>query len=264
MSDFLRKICARRAVTVMEEAARVPQPLLEEISSKRGKAQDVLSILLNWPKERRAVIAEIKRKSPSKGELAPNLDPAGLAAAYQRGGAFAISCLVEPDHFGGSIGDFDAARSGAAIPLLYKDFVVSHYQIWQARAHGADLVLLIAAHLGANLPGFLEKTREAGLTALVEVHDEEELLLAKDSGAKLIGVNNRNLRTFVTDLKVSETLIPLLGDGILAIAESGISSPLEMDWLQGFGARGFLIGKSLVKAPDPEAELKRFVERSAG
>lgn len=207
-----------------------------------------------------AVIAEVKRRSPSRGPIDPDLDPAALAAAYERGGAAAVSVLTEPDHFGGSLADLAAVRDAVAVPVLRKDFVLHPAQVWQARAAGADAVLLITAVLDdALLAVLLEAAGEAGLTALVEVHTPDEARRAAGAGAEVIGVNNRDLGTFEVDPATAERIRPLLGDAV-AVAESGVSGPALAARMAAAGYDAILVGEAAVRAPDPAA----FVAGLAG
>jgi indole-3-glycerol phosphate synthase len=262
MSDILRKIAAARKLRVEDAKKKVSEAELQKIAAARAPALDVTGLLGEFPSSRRAVIAEVKRRSPSKGDIAPGIDAGRVAASYERAGAFAISCLTEPDFFGGSLGDLDAVRAAVRIPVLYKDFVVDPYQFAEARAHGADLVLLIVALLGEETQKHLELAHAAGLTALVEVHDEPELSIALESGARLIGVNSRNLKTFVVDIEAGAKLISEIPKDRFAVAESGIKSVGDMEMLESAGARAFLIGESVVKEADPERALRALVERS--
>lgn len=259
----LDKIAADRLRRVGEARERLPQALLQERCAPLGPAQDALARLAAWPVERRGVIAEVKRRSPSKGDLAPDLDAAALGRVYAQGGAFAISVLTEPDHFGGSLADLDAVRAAVDVPVLYKDFVVDPYQLWEARSRGADLVLLIVALLANRTAAYVKQSRAVGLEPLVEVHDADELTVALDAGARLVGINNRNLKAFCVDLAVSRELLPRLPAGVFGVAESGLREPADLDDLAGFGARAFLIGEALVTSPHPGAELGRFVARAA-
>ncbi|NIR39850.1 MAG: indole-3-glycerol phosphate synthase TrpC, partial [Actinobacteria bacterium] len=204
------------------------------------------------------VIAEIKRRSPSAGVIAADLDPAGRARAYATGGAAAISVLTEPDFFGGSIADLRAVRDAVDVPVLRKDFTVSPAQVWEARAAGADAVLLIVAALSASRLGELLATaREAGLAALVEAHTSQEAAVACRAGAELVGVNNRDLATFRTDLGVAEAVASHLPEGAVRVAESGVSTPegAERMWAAGYDA--ILVGEALVRADDPAGLLAR-------
>ncbi len=203
-----------------------------------------------------SVIAEVKRRSPSKGDLAAIPDPAALATAYQRGGAAAISVLTEERRFGGSLADLDAVRAAVEIPVLRKDFVVDHYQLLEARAHGADLALLIVAALpGDDLRSLYDRSLELGLTPLVEVHDETEAERAVDLGAPLVGVNARNLRTLEVDPATFGKIAPLLPEGVVKVAESGIATVDDVRRVVGEGADVVLVGEALVRDGDPEATV---------
>jgi indole-3-glycerol phosphate synthase len=203
-----------------------------------------------------SVIAEVKRRSPSKGELAEIPDPAVLAAAFERGGAAAVSVLTEERRFGGSLADLDAVRAAVTVPVLRKDFVVEPYQLLEARAHGSDLALLIVAALPGDLLDRLhDASRELGLTPLVEVHDEPEAERAVALGAGLIGVNARNLKTLEVDAAAFGELAPLLPDDVVTVAESGIGSPDDVRRFVAEGADVVLVGEALVKDGDPEAAV---------
>jgi indole-3-glycerol phosphate synthase len=204
-----------------------------------------------------SVIAEVKRRSPSKGDLAAIPDPAALATAYERGGAEAVSVLTEERRFGGSLADLDAVRAAVEIPILRKDFVVDRYQLLEARAHGADLVLLIVAALpGDELRSLYDRAVELGLTPLVEVHDETEAERAAELGAAVVGVNARNLRTLDVDPATFGKIAPLLPDDVVLVAESGIGSPDDVRRLVGEGAQVVLVGEALVKDGDPEGAVR--------
>lgn len=207
---------------------------------------------------RPAVIAEIKRRSPSKGDLAPDLDPAALAAAYAAGGASALSVLTDAQYFGGSPDDVAAARAAAPdLPVLRKDFTVDGRDVADARAMGADAVLLIVAALP---PGDLSRLRGLadglGLAAVVEVHDEDEVAIALKAGATIIGVNQRDLHTFEVDPTRAARLAPLIPEGVMRIAESGIHTPEQVDALADAGYDAILVGERLVTAADPAAALR--------
>jgi indole-3-glycerol phosphate synthase len=204
-----------------------------------------------------SVIAEVKRRSPSKGDLSAISDPGALAAAYERGGAAAISVLTEERRFGGSLADLDAVRAAVATPLLRKDFVVDPYQLLEARAHGADLVLLIVAALpGDELTRLYDHARELGLTVLVEVHDEPETERAVALEARLVGVNARNLKTLDVDPATFATLAPLLPNQVVKVAESGITGPDDVRRHVGEGADAVLVGEALVRDGDPETAVR--------
>lgn len=208
----------------------------------------------------RTIIAEVKRASPSRGTLRADADAAEMARAYARGGAAAVSILTDEPFFRGGLADLAAARRAVQLPLLRKDFIVDPYQVEEARAAGADAVLVIVA---ATEPGqrreLLEAASSVGLDVLVEVHDEAELTAALEDGADLVGINNRNLRTFVTTLATSERLLPRMPQGVITVCESGVRSAADMARLEALGARGFLVGEALIEAPDPEARLRDFL-----
>ncbi len=210
-----------------------------------------------------ALIAEVKRRSPSKGELATITDPAALAQAYAAGGAAAISVLTEQRRFGGSLADLDAVRAAVDTPLLRKDFVVTAYQVAEARAHGADLVLLIVAALEQPLLADLAaQIAEYGMTALIEVHEEAELERAAaldPAHARLIGVNARNLKTLEVDMAAFARLRPLVPDTALAVAESGVSGPADYAAYARAGADAVLAGEACVTGTDPAATVRSLI-----
>lgn len=205
-----------------------------------------------------AIIGEFKRASPSLGEIRPDADVAQMIALYEAGGVAAISVLTEPEVFKGSLDDLRTARASTRLPILRKDFIVDEIQIVEAAAAGADAILLIVAVLtDAELSRFRSLAEdELGLDALVEVHDATEMRRAMECEATLIGVNNRNLRTFVTSLETSFELAALAPAGATLVSESGISSRADIERLQRYGYRGFLIGESLMRAAEPVALLQ--------
>jgi len=210
------------------------------------------------------IIAEFKRRSPSAGTIRSDLSATDVAARYERGGACAISVLTDEHYFGGSIADLVAIRESTALPLLRKDFIVDEIQIYEAAAVGADAVLLIAAAFDDDA---LEKLRataedELGLDAVVEVHTSEELRRVVGGGARIIGVNNRDLRTFRTSLKTSERLITEAPRDRIMISESGLQGANDLRHLHALGFHGFLIGEALMRATDPEAALRELIHRT--
>jgi indole-3-glycerol phosphate synthase len=210
-----------------------------------------------------AIIAEIKKASPSRGLLTREFHPALLANAYEQGGAACLSVLTDHDYFQGSLHDLEAARAASAIPVLRKDFTIDRVQIFQAAAHGADAILLIAAILSSEeLRGFRELANSLHLAALVEVHNPEELAKAVDSGADLIGVNNRNLETFEVSLDTSLRLSYLMPANAVRVSESGIHTKTDVDLLRGAGFHAFLVGESLMKSHDPARALRELTGRS--
>src|SRR5437764_12876199 len=207
-----------------------------------------------------SVIAEVKRRSPSKGAIDADLDPVELARAYERGGAAALSVLTDADHFGGSPDDLAAARAAVHIPVLRKDFTVSAADVCDARMMGADAVLLIVAALAdAELVRLRALAAELGLAALVEVHDEVELDRAVDAGADLVGVNQRDLFTFEVDRHRAERLAPRIPAEVVGVAESGVRDASDAARLAGAGFDAVLVGEALVRAPDREAAVRSLV-----
>jgi indole-3-glycerol phosphate synthase len=206
------------------------------------------------------VIAEVKRTSPSKGQLAEIPDPAELAREYAAGGARCVSVLTESRWFGGSLADLTAVRAAVTCPVLRKDFVISSYQVHEARAHGADIVLLIVAALDQNtLVGLLERVESLGMTALVEVHTEEEADRAIAAGARVIGVNARNLATLNVDRGVFERIAPGLPNTILKVAESGVRGPHDLIRYAAAGADAVLVGEGLVTQKSPRDAVAELV-----
>ena len=209
------------------------------------------------------VIAEVKRRSPSKGEIRPGLDPVACAKAYAEAGAAAISVLTDERFFGGHLDHLGAVRAAVDVPLLRKDFIIDAYQIDQARVAGADAVLLIAAALQAeSLAMLLAHAQGLGLDVLMEVHDEAELELALAAGADLVGINNRDLRSFQVDLATSERLAARVPEAVMWVAESGIHSPADVERLRRVGAHAVLVGELLMRAPDVGAALRTLRRKS--
>lgn len=206
-----------------------------------------------------SVIAEIKRRSPSRGALAPELDPASHATLYADGGAAAISVLTEPDHFDGSNADLEAVKRAVSVPLLRKDFTIDPLQIWEARAIGASAVLLIVSILDdATLGMLISEANTAGLAAVVEVHSRDEAQRALAAEARIVGVNNRDLTTFTTDLATAEAIAPMLAEVDVTIGESGIHTPEDVARMAAAGFDAVLVGESLVTSGDPGAAIAAF------
>jgi len=206
------------------------------------------------------IIAEIKRASPSKGLIRPDLDPAVYASEYESGGAAALSVLTDRDFFKGSVDDLKTARRATSLPVLRKDFIISAYQIIETAVIGADALLLIAAILSAQqLQDYLALCRELHLDALVEIHDEDEHQIVTGAGAKLIGINNRNLKTFHTDIGTSISMAARLAEHQVGVAESGIRTPADIDAVRQAGIYNFLIGESLVRADSPRLFLQSLI-----
>jgi indole-3-glycerol phosphate synthase len=240
-----------------ERERALPLDAVKALAAKAPAARDATASL---SREGVAVIAEVKRSSPSAGNLASIGDPAALAKEYAAGGAAVISVLTERRRFNGSLEDLDAVRAAVEIPVLRKDFVVTPYQIWEARAHGADVVLLIVAALEQEvLVSLRERIESLGMTALVEVHDEAEAVRAVDAGARVIGVNNRNLRTLDVDRETFARIAPLLPANTIRVAESGIRGPHDVLAAAGAGADAVLVGEGLVKADHPRQAVADLV-----
>lgn len=240
-------------------ARRETQTPLRELRAALADVAPALDPMPHLRAPGSSVIAEVKRSSPSKGHLADIPDPAELAAAYARGGAAAISVLTEERRFKGSLDDLRAVRAAVDVPILRKDFIVDSYQVVEARAAGADLVLLIVAALDDDtLRRLHDEARELGLTVLVEVHDEPETERAVALGAELVGVNARNLKTLDVDNATFSRLAPLIPDDRVKVAESGVNSRDDVAGFVAAGARAVLVGEALVKDGDPEAGVRNM------
>ena len=244
-----------------ERQARVS---LDELKAKAEGRPDCRNPLPLLKGDKVAVIAEVKRSSPSKGALAAIADPAALAADYELGGAAVISVLTEKHRFGGSLEDLVAVRRAVDVPVLRKDFIISSYQLWEARGHGADLALLIVAALEQNaLVSLVERSKSLGLTPLVECHTREEVERAVDAGADIIGVNARDLRTLQVDRSVFAAIAPYIPDRIVRVAESGVRGPHDVIEYARAGADAVLVGESLVTGGDPRSAVADLVAAGA-
>ncbi|CAB4570267.1 MAG: indole-3-glycerol phosphate synthase TrpC [Actinobacteria bacterium] len=244
-----------------DQAARellVPMETLEELAAQASPPRDALAALA--PREGVHIIAEIKRRSPSKGALADIPEPVGLATAYQDGGASAISVLTEGRKFGGSLEDLQAVSGAVDIPVLRKDFISTPYQIIEARASGADWVLLIMAGLDdSSIRHLLRVAQEWGMSALVETHSRDEVLRAIDCGAEIIGVNARDLTTFELDIELFGRLVSLIPGGVVRVAESAVADSQDVARYREQGAHAVLIGEALVTGVDPAQRVREFV-----
>ena len=263
--DVLRAIVAATERVTAVRRQRVPRADLERraaaASPDGARFERVLAAV-----GRMNVIAECKRRSPSKGVLLADYDPAAIARRYERAGAAAVSVLTEPTFFDGSLEHLQAVRSAVSLPLLRKDFVVDEYQLLEARAAGADAVLLIVAALDQeDLVRLQTQAFELGLATLVEVHDEAELSRAVDAGSRVIGVNNRNLRTLQVDVDASERLAERMPRHVIPVSESGLQSRADLERLSAAGYRAFLIGERFMTAPDPVSAIETLIgTRDAG
>ena len=241
-------------------AVRQEQAPLERLKETAAKAASPRDAMAAFAGPEITVIAEVKRASPSKGALAAIADPAALAVDYEAGGARIISVLTEQRRFGGTIEDLASVRDAVQVPVLRKDFVISSYQLWEARAYGADLVLLIVAALEQNaLVSLVERAMSIGLVPLVEVHTDAEVVRAAEAGAKVIGVNARDLTTLEVDRGVFARLAPLIPGHIVKIAESGIRGPRDLFTYAAAGADAVLVGESLVTGKDPRSAVADLV-----
>lgn len=260
MSTILDKLYAAKAVALAEEERREPYEAVVERAKERMVQRRRFAPALAGARGP-AIVAEIKRASPSVGLIARNFDPATIASNYELAGADAISVITEADHFLGDLSYLDVARSHSIRPILRKDFIFTPYQVAQSAAYGADAILLIVAGLDdATLRLLTSEAKRFALDTLVEVHGEEELPRALAVEPSVLGINNRDLRTFETDLAVTEHLLPMIPAGIIVLSESGVHDAEDIARLHGSGARGFLIGEALMRSEDPAAfidELKK-------
>ena len=242
-------------------ARRLPMSQLLEALEVTPPVRDCLATLMT---EDISVIAEVKRSSPSKGALAPIVDPAGLAASYAEAGAAVISVLTEQRRFGGTLADLDLVRSSVELPILRKDFMIDEYQFYEARAHGADVILLIVAALSKNqLDDYFHLSKELGMRALIEVHTPGELESALSISPEIVGVNSRNLKTLEVDTQAFAQLIPQIPSSIARVAESGISSRADVEFAHEHGATAILVGEALVRSGNPNVAMGQLLGRLA-
>ncbi len=238
---------------------KLAQPRVEELISHAPKVLDAHSALMSEPM---TIIAEVKRSSPSKGALAEINDPAELAHEYEEAGAAVVSVLTEERRFKGSIADFKAVRSAINIPMLRKDFIVDEYQVYESRAIGTDMQLLIVAALSnSQLNDYFQLGSELGMASLFEVHSLEELEIAMNLNPKIVGVNSRNLKTLEVDSAAFRAIIPEIPAGVIKVGESGISTRQEVADLERLGANAILVGETLVKATSAKQAIKNLLGR---
>jgi indole-3-glycerol phosphate synthase len=255
---ILEKIMYAKVHELIGARNKFPAVSLESVLDR---APEIRSFKRALDSHSPAIIAEIKKASPSAGLIRPDFDPVGIAREYQESGAAALSVITEVQHFHGGLEILASLRWNNALPLLRKDFIIDSYQILEARHAGADAVLLIAALLGpSELRSLRIQAEQRGMEVLVEVHNERELEQALETGATLIGVNNRDLRTFEVSLEVSLNLARNMPKGVLAVAESGIRTGEDLRRLRDAGYRGFLIGESLMRAPSPGKALAELMK----
>jgi indole-3-glycerol phosphate synthase len=235
---------------------------LGQIHEEMSQAAPVRDAHLALDGDEMKVIAEVKRSSPSKGALSTIADPAALAEKYQSAGASVVSVLTEERRFKGSLADLDAVRSRVDIPILRKDFMVDEYQFFEARAHGADVILLIVAALSkSQLKDFFDIATELKMAALIEVHTADELERALEIGPRIVGVNSRNLKTLEVDPAAFADLIPRIPSELIRVAESGISSRSDVEFAQSAGAGAILVGEALVTSGDPDLAMRTLLGR---
>jgi len=255
--NILEQIIADKRIEISERKLRCSFAELEAQISSMPTRPDFVSALRQVPM---GLIAEIKRKSPSAGQIRDPFDPKDIAIGYEKNGASAVSCLMDHKYFGGGVGDFSAVRGAIELPMLYKEFVVDSWQILHAKSMGASAVLLIVGALtDTELTSFIREIRAIGLQSLVEVHDREEMLRAVGAGADLIGINNRNLKTFVTTLATTFNLASMAPAACTLVSESGIKTPEDVAQLKEAGVHAVLVGESLLREPDPGAAAKQLM-----
>ncbi len=258
--DFLKIIVEHKKDEIGKNRKHIPEKKLREDARVRQQRRPFIKKLEKPGPSGVNIISEVKRASPSKGDICPELDPALYATAYEKGGAAAISVLTDTDFFKGSPDDLIKAREVSSLPVLRKDFLISSYQIYEAAVLGADAVLLIVRILSAEqLKDYLLLCNEIGMDALVEVHSEEDVAVASKAGARLIGINNRNLSSFETDIKTAMRMMSLLGPDQVPVAASGISSRADIEKNLEFGIFNFLVGESLVRAENTVAFVQSLV-----
>ncbi len=256
--NLLSEIIEHKRAEVAKLKVEITDEFLKSHSTIRKRPMGFLDSLRSSPM---ALIAEIKRRSPSAGDINAELKPDHVAEAYEKAGAQAISILIDKKYFGGEESDFILARESVDIPLLYKEFVVDTWQIWHAASLGSSGVLLIAAVLDQDmLADCIEVCEHAHLDALVEVHDEDEMNRARDAGASCIGINNRDLRTFKVDLETSLRLAEKAPDSAFLISESGIKTPDHVERLKNAGIGGVLVGEHILRQPDPVKAVRQLME----
>jgi indole-3-glycerol phosphate synthase len=260
MNDILQRILATKRDEVQLARERVPlAPLQEKARGADAPREFTAALRAAIEVGRSAVIAEVKKASPSKGVLRADFDPAAIGASYARHGAACLSVLTDVQYFQGAPEYLQQARAASGLPVLRKDFIIDDYQVVEARSWGADAILLIVAALDRSRLLALEAAaRDLGMAVLVEVHDAAELEMALELKTPLIGINNRNLRTFETRLETTLDLLPRIGSERIVVTESGILSPADVARMRAAGVSAFLVGEAFMRAPDPGLELARL------
>jgi indole-3-glycerol phosphate synthase len=265
MTNKLEEICANKALEVAARKAATPASALTDLAAAQTAPRGFEAALRSRAATGYALIAEVKKASPSKGLIRADFHPADHAAAYEAGGAACLSVLTDAPYFQGHEDYLIAARAACALPVLRKDFMVDPWQCLEARAIGADAILIIVAALEDTIMAEIEAAaRDHGMDVLIEVHDEAELeRAARVLQSRLIGVNNRDLKTFTTSLAVTERLAPLMPEGTLIVGESGINTPADLARLEASGVRTFLVGESLMRVDDIASATRALLARAS-
>ncbi len=259
-TDFLTQIVKQKGREISQGRKVVAEGRLAELARQRSDFRPFFEPLATPDAGGVNIIAEIKRASPSKGDIRADLDAAGTAGAYERGGAMAVSVLTDPDYFKGHLDDLKAARAACRLPVLRKEFIISRYQVYEAAAAGADAILLIVRILSPEkLDQLYRLCRDLGMDALVEIHTAEDASAAAACGARLVGINNRNLSTFETDIAIAMDLVSRLAPGQVPVAASGISGPADIRQNLEAGIFNFLVGESVVRSDDPARFITQLI-----
>ncbi len=259
-TDILSRIVQTKIAELADARKKISESDLRKQAQERKEFRPFFQRLAKPGQSGVNIIAEIKRASPSKGLISPDLNPTEYAQKYEKGGAAALSVLTDKQYFQGSFADFKAARQVCKLPMLRKDFLISPYQIYESAVLGADAILLIVRILESEqLKEYLQLAAELHLDVLTEIHSYAELETAAKAGAKLVGVNNRNLKSFETDISLAAQMVSRFSEDMVPVAESGIHSREDIVLLQKAGIFNFLIGESMVRSPDPEAFLKTLM-----
>ena len=264
-TDFLTQIVQQKGREISQARKIIPEGRLAELARQRSDFRPFFETLSQPGAAGVNIIAEIKRASPSKGDIAPDLDAFRTALCYEKGGSAAVSVLTDPTFFKGSLDDLTAARSACALPVLRKEFIISSYQVYEAATAGADAILLIARILSAEkLDRLYALCRDLGMEALVEIHTPEDARTVAVCGARLVGINNRNLSTFETDIANAMDLVARLAPGQVPVAASGISRPADIQRNLNAGIFNFLVGESIVRSDDPVQFIRALMAGGSG
>jgi indole-3-glycerol phosphate synthase len=264
-TDFLKTIVKQKGREISQARKVVAEARLAELARQRSDYRSFFEPLARPGAEGVNIIAEIKRASPSRGDIRADLDASKTAAQYERGGAAAVSVLTDATYFKGHLDDLKAARSACRLPVLRKEFIISRYQVYEAAAAGADAILLIARILTPEkLVRLYRLCRDLGMDALVEIHTPEDARIVAGCGARLVGINNRNLSTFETDIAIAMDLVARLSPGQVPVAASGISGPADIQQNLDAGIFNFLVGESIVRSGDPARHIRELMGTESG